>query len=124
MVVRKSLWPDSRDFWRAPKWKSKINASHWLRPMSIANLKKIVAMRIYETAVKKPITTILVFIGVIIFGLFSVRYLPIDLYPEIDPPMVTIYTFYQGAGALDIETNITRVLEDQLNTVNNLKKLT
>jgi hydrophobe/amphiphile efflux-1 (HAE1) family protein len=81
-------------------------------------------MRIYETAVKKPITTILIFIGVIIFGLFSVRYLPIDLYPEIDPPMVTIYTFYQGAGALDIETNITRVLEDQLNTVNDLKKLT
>ena len=81
-------------------------------------------MRIYETAVKKPISTILIFAGVIIFGLFSLRSLPIDLYPEIDPPMVTIFTFYQGAGALDIETNITRVLEDQLNTVNNLKKIT
>src|SRR5690554_6444625 len=80
-------------------------------------------MRIYETAVKKPISTVLIFVGVIVFGLFSVRYLPIDLYPEIDPPMVTIYTYYQGAGALDIETNISRILEDQLNTVNNLKKL-
>ena len=80
-------------------------------------------MRIYETAVKKPITTVLIFVGLIVFGLFSVRYLPIDLYPEIDPPMVTIYTYYQGAGALDIETNISRILEDQLNTVNNLKKL-
>lgn len=80
-------------------------------------------MRIYEVAVKKPITTVLIFVGVIILGLFSVRYLPIDLYPEIDPPMVSIYTYYQGAGALDVETNISRILEDQLNTVNNLKKL-
>lgn len=80
-------------------------------------------MRIYETAVKKPITTILIFVGVVIFGLFSLRYLPIDLYPEIDPPMVTVFTFYQGASAADIETNVTRPLEDNLNTVNNLKKL-
>ena len=81
-------------------------------------------MRIYESAVKKPITTILIFMGVIIFGLFSLRYLPIDLYPEIDPPIVTVFTFYQGASAADIETNVTRILEDNLNTVNNLKKLT
>ncbi|MDG5800206.1 efflux RND transporter permease subunit [Marinilabiliaceae bacterium ANBcel2] len=80
-------------------------------------------MRIYETAVKKPITTILIFVGIVAFGLFSVKYLPIDLYPEIDPPMVTVYTYYQGAGALDIETNITRIMEDQLNTVNDLKTL-
>ncbi|TCO09897.1 efflux RND transporter permease subunit [Natronoflexus pectinivorans] len=81
-------------------------------------------MRIYETAVKKPVTTILIFFGVVIFGLYSLRYLPIDLYPEIEPPIVTVFTFYQGASAIDIETNVSRLLEDQLNTVNNLKKLT
>ncbi len=57
-------------------------------------------------------------------GLFSLRSLPIDLYPEIDPPMVSVFTFYQGASAADIETNVSRVLEDNLNTVNNLKELT
>ena len=81
-------------------------------------------MSIYEKAVKKPISVILIFAGVIIMGLFSLRYLPIDLYPEIDPPMVSIFTFYQGASAADIETNVTRILEDNLNTVNNLKELT
>ncbi len=81
-------------------------------------------MSLYESSVKKPVTVILVFVGVIIFGLFSLKYLPIDLYPEIDPPMVTVFTFYSGASAADIETNITRVLEDNLNTVNNLKDLT
>ncbi|MFW5753738.1 MAG: efflux RND transporter permease subunit [Marinilabiliaceae bacterium] len=80
-------------------------------------------MSIYEKAVKKPITVVLIFIGVIILGLFSLRYLPIDLYPEIDPPMVSVFTFYEGASATDIETNITRTLEDNLNTVNNLKEL-
>ncbi|MGM0376933.1 MAG: efflux RND transporter permease subunit [Bacteroidota bacterium] len=80
-------------------------------------------MSIYEKAVKKPITVVLIFIGVVILGLFSLRYLPIDLYPEIDPPMVSVFTFYEGASATDIETNVTRTLEDNLNTVNNLKEL-
>jgi hydrophobe/amphiphile efflux-1 (HAE1) family protein len=81
-------------------------------------------MSIYEKAVKKPISVILIFVGVIIMGLFSLRYLPIDLYPEIDPPIVSVFTFYEGASAADIETNVTRILEDNLNTVSNLKELT
>lgn len=81
-------------------------------------------MSIYESAVKKPVTVVLIFAGVIIMGLFSLRYLPIDLFPEIDPPIVSVFTFYQGASAADIETNVTRILEDNLNTVNNLKELT
>ncbi|WP_010420459.1 efflux RND transporter permease subunit [Anaerophaga thermohalophila] len=81
-------------------------------------------MSIYETAVKKPISVILIFTGVIIMGLFSLRYLPIDLFPEIDPPIISVFTFYEGASAADIETNVTRILENNLNTVNNLKELT
>lgn len=81
-------------------------------------------MKIYETAVKKPISTILIFVGVIVFGLFSLQTLSIDMYPEMDLPTVTVMTTYEGANAADIETNITRVLEDNLNTVDNLDKIT
>lgn len=81
-------------------------------------------MKIYETAVKKPISTILIFVGVIVFGLYSVSSLSIDMYPEMDMPTITVMTTYQGANAADIETNITRVLEDNLNTVDNLDKIT
>ncbi len=81
-------------------------------------------MKIYETAVKKPISTIILFIGVIVFGLFSLRNLSIDLYPEMDFPSISVFTSYSGASAADIETNITKILEDNLNTVNKLKKLT
>jgi len=81
-------------------------------------------MKIYQTAVKKPISTMLIFIGIMTFGLFSLNNLSIDQFPEIDIPYVSVVTSYAGANAADIETNITRVLEDNLNTVNNLKKLT
>ena len=81
-------------------------------------------MKIYETAVRKPISTALIFIGVIIFGLFSVTKLGVDYYPEIEIPYVSVITMYPGGNAEDIETNITRVLEDQLNSVDNLDKIT
>lgn len=81
-------------------------------------------MKIYETAVKKPISTILIFVGVFVFGLYSVSSLSIDMYPEMDMPTITVMTTYEGANAADIETNISRVLEDNLNTVDDLDKIT
>ena len=81
-------------------------------------------MKIYESAVRKPVSTVLLFVGVIVFGLFSLMNLAVDQYPEIEIPQISVITMYPGANAADIETNITRVLEDNLNTVNNLKKLT
>ena len=81
-------------------------------------------MKIYESAVRKPISTALIFIGVIVFGLFSVTKLGVDQYPEIDVPYISVITMYPGGNAEDIETNITRVLEDQLNSVDNLDKIT
>ncbi len=81
-------------------------------------------MKIYESAVRKPISTVLIFVGVLVFGLFSLSNLAVDQYPEIEIPQISVITMYPGANASEIETNITRVLEDNLNTVNNLKKLT
>ena len=81
-------------------------------------------MKIYETAVRKPISTALIFIAVIVFGLFSVTKLGVDYYPEIEVPYISVITMYPGGNAEDIETNITRVLEDQLNSVDNLDKIT
>lgn len=81
-------------------------------------------MKIYETSVRRPISTILVFIGVVVLGVFSYRNLAVDMYPDMDMPAITVVTTYSGANASSIETNVTRVLEDNLNTVNNLKKIT
>ena len=81
-------------------------------------------MKIYESAVRKPISTVLLFVGVLVMGLFSLSHLAVDQYPEIEIPQISVITMYPGANAAEIETNITRVLEDNLNTVSNRKKLT
>ncbi len=81
-------------------------------------------MNIYKTAVKRPIATIVIFIGVFVIGIYSLQRLPIDLYPEIEPMMISVSTTYQGASAADIETNVTRPLEDNLTTLTNLKDIT
>ncbi len=81
-------------------------------------------MSIYASAVKKPVTTILIFVITMVMGLYSLTQLPIDLYPEIELPFLSVYTSYPGASAADIETNITRPLEDALNSVSGLKEIT
>jgi HAE1 family hydrophobic/amphiphilic exporter-1 len=81
-------------------------------------------MSLYESAVKKPITTALIFLGVAIVGIFSWSRLSVDLFPDIEMNALTVITAYPGASAPDIETNVTRPLEDVLNTVENLKKIT
>ena len=81
-------------------------------------------MSLYSSAVKRPITTLMVFVAIVAFGLFSLREMPIDLYPEIDPPFISVITVYPGAAASDIETNVTRPIEDNLSTVGNLRNLT
>ena len=81
-------------------------------------------MSLYESAVKKPVSTALIFMGVVIVGLYSLSRLPVDLFPKIETNTLTVITSYPGASASDIETNITRPLEDVLNTCENLKKIT
>lgn len=81
-------------------------------------------MKIYESAVKKPVSTMLIFLGIIIIGVLFYTQLPVDMYPEIETNQLTVITTYRGASSDDIETNITRPLEDVLNSSENLKKIT
>ena len=80
-------------------------------------------MSLYGSAVKRPITTLLCFVTVIILGLFSLAKLPIDLYPDIDTNTIMVITMYPGASAKDIEQNVTKPLENTLNSVEHLKHI-
>ena len=81
-------------------------------------------MSIYKTAIQKPVTTALIFVAVIVIGLFSLSKLPIDQFPEMDPPYITVMTTYAGASASEIETNVTKIIENSLTSVDGLKELT
>lgn len=81
-------------------------------------------MAIYKTAINKPITTALIFVAVIVFGVFSYSRLPIDQLPKMDLPVVSVMTTYPGANGSEIETNVTKLLENSLNSVDGLKEIT
>lgn len=81
-------------------------------------------MSIYRSAVKKPVTTALIFLAFVIFGLYSLSKTSISQFPDFDSNTIMVMSSYQGASAQDIETNLTKVLENSLNGVANLKELT
>jgi len=80
-------------------------------------------MSLYESSVRKPVMTSIIFIAVVILGIFSYNKLPIDLLPKIETNTIMVMTTYDGASASDVETNVTRPLESSLNTVSNLKNI-
>lgn len=81
-------------------------------------------MNFYKTSVKNPITTIILFATIAIMGVVSFTRLGIDLFPDIESNAMLVMTTYPGASAEDIETNVTRPIENVLNGVDHLKHIT
>ncbi len=81
-------------------------------------------MRLPEFSVKQPIATLMLFCALILIGIASLVRLNIDMLPDIEPPVVSILTTWPGASAADVETEVTKVIEDEVNSVNNLDSLT
>ena len=81
-------------------------------------------MSIYKTAIEKPVTTALIFVAVIVIGIYSFIKLPVDQFPEMDPPYITVMTTYPGASASEMETNVTKIMENALTSVDHLKHIT
>jgi len=80
-------------------------------------------MKLSQFAVKNPVTTIMIFLGIVIFGLLAFYELKLDILPEVEYPSLTIITVYPGASAEDVEQQVTKVLEKKLAGVSKLKTL-
>ena len=81
-------------------------------------------MSIYRSAVKKPVTTALIFVAFAVFGVFSLMNTSLANFPDFDANVVLVMSSYPGASASDIENNLTKVLENTLNGVADLKDIT
>jgi multidrug efflux pump subunit AcrB len=81
-------------------------------------------MRLPEFGVKRSITTIMIFLGVMLLGVVALIKLPVDMLPEIEPPAISAVTVYPGAAAADVEDKVTRIIENQLSIVDNLDTIT
>lgn len=71
-------------------------------------------MKITETAVNRPIATTMLFLIIIVLGVMSFRYLPIDLLPPVEYPQLTVATEYPNVGPEEIEKIITQRIENTI----------
>ena len=81
-------------------------------------------MKLTELGVRKPVTTLMFFLAVLIIGGVMVTELSVDYMPEIDHPTVTVVTEWSGASTEDVENKVTKQIERALGSVNNLKDMT
>ena len=80
-------------------------------------------MNLPEFSVKQPVATMMLFLATALIGIFSLNRLSVDLYPEIEPPFISIVTTWPGANASDVETEVTEEIESWANMLNNLHTL-
>lgn len=80
-------------------------------------------MNIVETSIKKPLIIGVIFTLLAIGGIISYTNLNLNLMPKFELPMLTVQTIYPGAGASEVETSVTKKIEDALSTLENLKKI-
>lgn len=77
----------------------------------------------YKFAINRPITTIMMAISLIVFGLISFRSMPVALFPNVDLPIITIQTVYAGADAQTVESKVTDKIEEAVSGVDGIDKL-
>ena len=77
-------------------------------------------MWLTDVAIKRPVFTVMVFIALIVMGISSMTMMPVDKMPKIDVPMVTVTTIYPGAGPEEIESLVTKKIEDQVSSVDKI----
>lgn len=81
-------------------------------------------MNLPEFGVKRPTTNLMIFTAIIIVALYSLTRLGVDLFPTIEPPVVSVISAYPGSSAEDTEIKVTEPLENQLATTPGLEKIT
>ncbi len=76
-----------------------------------------------EFAIRRPITTIMIFVSLVAVGLISARLLPLEYFPELDVPFVMVQIPYTGSTPDEVEREITRPVEEVLTTISGIKEL-
>src|SRR5512145_1255854 len=81
-------------------------------------------MKISDLSIRRPVFATVMILTIVLFGIIAFQRLPVREYPDIDPPIVSVVTFYRGASPNVVETEITDVLEEQFATIEGVKTIT
>ena len=80
-------------------------------------------MRLIRWAVTHPVGTSMLALALLLFGLVGLRSLSIDLLPSVDMPRISVTTAYEGVAPEEIETLITRPLEQRVSTIEGVTRI-
>lgn len=81
-------------------------------------------MSLTKTVLKRPVTTVLCVLCLVVFGLLSVFNSKLELTPEMEMPMMVVSTIYAGANPEDINDLITKPIEDEVSTLTGIDSIT
>ena len=74
-------------------------------------------MKLADVSIERPVFATMMILALIVLGLFSYSKLNIDQFPDVDIPFVTVTTVLRGAGPEQIESDVTKKIEDAVNPV-------
>ncbi|HUT95805.1 MAG TPA: efflux RND transporter permease subunit [Thermoguttaceae bacterium] len=80
-------------------------------------------MKIAEVSIRRPIFASMVILAMVVFGIVSYNQIGVDLYPDVDIPIVTVTVIYEGADPETVESEVTDVIEEAVNTISGIKTL-
>lgn len=80
-------------------------------------------MNLASLAIKRPVFITCIVTAILIVGWLSLKKIPVDLFPNVTLPIITVTTVYPGAGPEEVETLVSKVYEEELSTVPGLKKI-
>jgi HAE1 family hydrophobic/amphiphilic exporter-1 len=80
-------------------------------------------MSITQLAIKRPVTTCMFFLAIMLFGMAASRMLPLEMFPGIDIPQIVVQVPYKGSSPAEVERDITKVLEESLATMSGIEEV-
>jgi len=81
-------------------------------------------MNLIRTFINRPVTTIMMVCVFVVLGLVSYQRINVDLFPDIDVPIVLITQIYEGAAPEEIETQVVKKVEDAISNISDIKHIT
>jgi HAE1 family hydrophobic/amphiphilic exporter-1 len=81
-------------------------------------------MKLTDSSIRRPVTTTMVVLALMVFGVIAVTRMQVDFYPDVTLPMVVVATLYPGAGPLEVESEVTDPMEEGLGTITGLTDIT
>jgi HAE1 family hydrophobic/amphiphilic exporter-1 len=80
-------------------------------------------MAIWDICIRRPVFTAMLVIGPVVLGLASYGRLGVELFPNVDVPVVVVTTTLKGASVEEMESSVTKPIEEAVNTVNGIDEL-